>query len=121
MAAPLAPKKVQGALAGWIRKRFGNKRPARADQYNEPMAFLWTLMWVDPLIILSTIFFGSISVAFALFDKSGRKMMLTARVWARSLVRIAGVRVKVEGLNKIDPNAAYVFAANHLSYMDTPV
>src|SRR5579863_3505381 len=85
------------------------------------MAFLWTLVWVDPLIILSTIFFGSISVAFALFDKSGRKMMLTARVWARSLVKIAGVRVKVEGLERIDPKAPYVFAANHLSYMDTPV
>jgi len=85
------------------------------------MAFLWTLVWVDPLIILSTIFFGSISVGFALFDKSGRRMMLTARLWARSLVKVAGVRVKVEGLDKIDPKAAYVFAANHLSYMDTPV
>ena len=85
------------------------------------MAFFWTLIWVDPLIILSTIVFGSISVVLSLFDKSGRKMIATARVWARSLVRIAHVRVTVEGLEKIDPNGAYVFAANHLSYMDTPV
>jgi 1-acyl-sn-glycerol-3-phosphate acyltransferase len=85
------------------------------------MALLWTLLWVDPLIILSTIFFGLISVVLSLFDKSGRKMMAVARAWARSLVKIARVRVKVEGLDQIDPNGAYVFVANHLSYMDTPV
>jgi 1-acyl-sn-glycerol-3-phosphate acyltransferase len=48
-------------------------------------------------------------------------MMKTARVWARSLLGIAGVRVKVEGLEKLTPGASYVFASNHLSYMDTPV
>jgi len=85
------------------------------------MALLWSLLFVDPLIILSTIFFGAISVAQSFFDKSGGAMIGTARVWARSLVRIARVRVKVEGLEKIDPNQPYVFAANHLSYMDTPV
>src|SRR5579883_691668 len=85
------------------------------------MALFWTLIWVDPLIILSTIFFGSVSVALSLFDKSGRGMIATARLWAKSLLRIARVRVTVEGLEKIDPNGAYVFAANHLSYMDTPV
>jgi 1-acyl-sn-glycerol-3-phosphate acyltransferase len=85
------------------------------------MAFLWSLLFVDPLIILSTIFCGSFSVLAALFDKTGRSMMKAARVWARSLLVIAGVRVKVEGLEKIDPGAAYVFVSNHLSYMDTPV
>jgi 1-acyl-sn-glycerol-3-phosphate acyltransferase len=85
------------------------------------MALLWTLLWVDPLIILSTIFFGSISVAASLFDKSGRSMMAAARVWARSLLAIARVRPKIEGLEKIDAKSAYVFVSNHLSYMDTPV
>ena len=65
--------------------------------------------------------FGFVSVVQSLFDKSGRKMIATARVWARSLLAIARVDVKVEGLEKIDPNGAYVFASNHLSYMDTPV
>ena len=47
--------------------------------------------------------------------------MRVARVWARSLLWIAGVRVTVEGLEKIDPIGNYVFCSNHLSYMDTPV
>jgi 1-acyl-sn-glycerol-3-phosphate acyltransferase len=85
------------------------------------MAFLWSLLFVDPLIILSTILCGSVSVALSLFDRTGRKMVAVARAWARSLLGIARVRVTVEGLERIDPNAAYVFVSNHLSYMDTPV
>ena len=85
------------------------------------MAFVWSLLFVDPLIILSTIFYGSISLVATLFDKSGRTGVRIARVWGHSLLKIAGVRVRAEGLEKIDPNGAYVFVSNHLSYMDTPV
>jgi 1-acyl-sn-glycerol-3-phosphate acyltransferase len=85
------------------------------------MAFFWSLVFVDPLILLSTLFFGLISLVASPFDRSGEFMMKTARVWARSLLAIAGVRVKVEGLENLAPEASYVFASNHLSYMDTPV
>ena len=85
------------------------------------MALLWSLVFVDPLVIISTVFFGSISLLASLFDKRGDFMIQTARVWARSLLLFAGVKVKVEGLDKLDPNTSYVFASNHLSYMDTPV
>jgi 1-acyl-sn-glycerol-3-phosphate acyltransferase len=57
----------------------------------------------------------------SLFDRSGDRQMVVARAWARMLLRIAGVRVEVEGLEKIDPKGSYVFASNHASYMDTPV
>jgi 1-acyl-sn-glycerol-3-phosphate acyltransferase len=85
------------------------------------MAFLWSLVFVDPLFILSTIFFGSISILVSLFDQSGRTQIKIARVWSRSLLRFAGVKVKVEGIRKIDHSGSYVFVANHASYMDTPV
>ena len=85
------------------------------------MALLWSLLIVDPLIILSTIACGSVSVIASLFDSTGRAAMRVARFWSRSLLLFARVRVKVEGLEKIDPGASYVFCSNHLSYMDTPV
>jgi len=84
------------------------------------MAFFWSLVFVDPLILLSTTFFGILSVLTSLFDKKGDAMMGLARIWARSLLLIVGVRVKVEGLEKLTPGQAYVFASNHLSYMDSP-
>jgi 1-acyl-sn-glycerol-3-phosphate acyltransferase len=85
------------------------------------MAFLWSMIFVDPLIILSTIGFGSYSIALSFFDKSGRVMFGASRVWARSILGIARVRVTVEGSEHLDPKETYVFAGNHLSYMDTPV
>lgn len=44
-----------------------------------------------------------------------------ARAWARVLLWVSGVKVKVEGLEKISRDGSYVFVSNHLSYMDTPV
>lgn len=85
------------------------------------MALLWSLIYVDPLIILSTIVFGAISLVLSIGDRRGRRTIKIARTWARSLLRIARVRVKVDGLNNIDPRGTYVLVANHLSYMDTPV
>jgi 1-acyl-sn-glycerol-3-phosphate acyltransferase len=85
------------------------------------MAFLWSLVVIDPLFILSTFLCGCVSIPLALIDKTGDSSMRVGRVWARSLLWITGVRVTVEGLEKIDLNRNYLFCANHLSYMDTPV
>src|SRR5665213_3921516 len=84
------------------------------------MAFLWSLVVIDPLIILSTFLCGCVSIFLTLFDKSGDAAIRVGRVWARSLLWIAGVRVTVEGLEKIDARGSYVLCSNHLSYMDTP-
>ena len=65
------------------------------------MAFLWSLVVIDPLIILSTILCGCVSIVCTLFDKSGNTAIRVGRVWARSLLKFAGVRVRVEGLDKI--------------------
>jgi 1-acyl-sn-glycerol-3-phosphate acyltransferase len=75
----------------------------------------------DPLIICSTVFFGIISILVSLFDKTGDTALGIARVWARSLLGISGVRVEIEGAEHIHPNGSYVIISNHLSYMDTPV
>ena len=75
----------------------------------------------DPAIILATIFFGTISLLLSFFDRTGSIQIRVARLWARTLLSVSGVRVHVEGLEQIDPQASYVFFSNHLSYMDTPV
>jgi 1-acyl-sn-glycerol-3-phosphate acyltransferase len=79
------------------------------------------LLFADPAIILATIFFGTISLIVSFFDSTGTVQIKVARVWARTLLAVSGVRVRVEGLQHIDPNGSYVFVTNHLSYMDTPI
>lgn len=85
------------------------------------MSFLRAYLITAPLIILATIFFGCISFAISLFESSGRKQIAMARAWARCLLAVSGVKVRVAGLEKIQRNGSYVFVSNHLSYMDTPV
>ncbi len=79
------------------------------------------VLLADPAIILATIFFGTISLIVSFFDHTGAAQIRVARSWARALLRVSGVQVRVEGLEKIDPSESYVFLSNHLSYMDTPV
>ncbi len=75
---------------------------------------------VDPLIILTTMVFGLASLLASIFDKRGRTQHAIARKWARTLLAISGARVRIEGLEKLREDGAYVLVANHSSYMDTP-
>lgn len=79
------------------------------------------VLFAGPAIVLATIFFGTISFIVSFFDDTGRTQIRVARVWARTLLAVSGVNVRVEGLEQIDPEGSYVFLSNHLSYMDTPV
>jgi 1-acyl-sn-glycerol-3-phosphate acyltransferase len=85
------------------------------------LASLRAIFFIDPLIILLTIVMGALSFGASLFDSTGRRQHRIARAWARMLLQVSGVRLTVEGLEKLDPGASYVLAANHLSLMDIPV
>lgn len=83
-------------------------------------ALVRTLLVTDPLIILATVVMGIISYCLIPFDKDGSKQIWCAKVWGRMLTRILGMRMEVEGLENLDPQAHYIFAGNHRSYSDTP-
>src|SRR5258708_22150894 len=75
----------------------------------------------DPLVILATIFFASISMFVSLFDRTGRRQAAIAQAWSKVLLEVCGVRVRMQGREKIAPERSYIFASSHASYMDTPV
>jgi 1-acyl-sn-glycerol-3-phosphate acyltransferase len=80
-----------------------------------------SLLYFIPLIFLATAGFGLWSLAVSVFEASGRRQHAIARHWARTLLRIAGVRVTVTGREYLSRGGSCVLVANHLSYMDTPV
>ena len=63
---------------------------------------------------------GTLSLIASLFDGSGKTQHRLARLWAKSLLAFSFIRVRVEGIEKLDPNASYVFVSNHESLMDIP-
>jgi 1-acyl-sn-glycerol-3-phosphate acyltransferase len=84
------------------------------------MSFLRSLLFSTPLIVLSTIVMGTISLVASFFDRTGNSQHRLARIWGKSLLAAGLIRVRAEGLPKLDPGATYVFVANHASLMDIP-
>jgi len=98
---------------------------AVAERRRNPAAgfvgYLRSLLVTIPLIYFLTIFWGTLSAFAAVADASGRLQHRCARWWARSLLAVCGIRVRVQGTEHITPGAVYVWTANHQSYLDIPV
>ena len=84
------------------------------------MSFLRSLLFSTPLIALSTILLGLVSMAASWLDRTGRAAHRVARLWGKTLLAVSFIRVRAEGLERLDPDGSYVFVANHASYMDIP-
>lgn len=72
-------------------------------------------------MVLLVLVFGPIGILAALTSGSARPIFALAAPLVRSSLRVAGVRIRVRGREHVDPETAYLFAANHLSNADPPV
>jgi 1-acyl-sn-glycerol-3-phosphate acyltransferase len=84
------------------------------------MSFLRSLLFSTPLIGLFTILLGMVSIAASWFDRTGQAPHRIARLWGKIVLAVSFIRVRSEGVEKLDPTGSYVFVANHSSYMDIP-
>src|SRR6266853_6133582 len=80
-----------------------------------------TVFYLIPTITVYTIVLGAASIASSLFDRRGYFAHRCARAWSWLILETTGVRVKVEGLERLTPGTTYVFVSNHQSHYDTPV
>ena len=77
----------------------------------------YIILWV----VLTTIFWGTIAIIISFFTRTGNPVHIIARIWARGILYVSRIRVKVNGLNQIDPTQSYVYMSNHQSNFDIPV
>ena len=86
-------------------------------------SFHWwrTVFFLIPAIGAYTIVLGTVSLASSLFDRTGRFAHGCARLWSRLILVTTGVRVRVEGLEALEPGKTYIFVSNHQSIYDIPV
>jgi 1-acyl-sn-glycerol-3-phosphate acyltransferase len=80
-----------------------------------------TVFYLIPAITIYTIVLGAASIVSSLFDRRGYFAHACARAWSWLILKTTGVRVHVEGLERIPPGRTYIFVANHQSIYDTPV
>lgn len=87
-----------------------------------PRFYRWRSNLVQtPALSIVTGILGSLALFLSLFEKDGRTQHRIAQLWARICVWISGARLTVRGAENLRKHAVAVYAANHTSYMDTPV
>ncbi len=76
----------------------------------------WWSLFVAAMLLLV---FGPPAITAALVARRPHWVYPWALFGARNWLRLSGVRVRVRGLEHLDPRRPYVFIANHRSFLDT--
>jgi 1-acyl-sn-glycerol-3-phosphate acyltransferase len=79
------------------------------------------LLWgaaADVLVVLVTIACALPALIAAVLTKRTTLLDAVAPLWARTVLKICGVRLEVRGLENLDPKQSYVIISNHLSNAD---
>jgi len=72
------------------------------------------------LIVLLAIPLSVLALLSVPIDRSGKLFHLVARTWSKFILWIFGIKVKVRGLEHLEPNRHYVYVSNHASMFDIP-
>ncbi len=73
-----------------------------------------------PLAVAATVVFASLAVVARPLSPGGRVGLYVGRWWARVILVIAAVRLRVEGAGNLDLSRRYVIMVNHESALDIP-
>jgi 1-acyl-sn-glycerol-3-phosphate acyltransferase len=87
----------------------------------QKLSYARSLLITAPLVFLYTGIMGSLSVVSSLIDSRGHIQHACSRIWARMILWTSRVRLRVTGLDRINPNTPYVLCVNHQSHMDIPI
>ena len=68
----------------------------------------------------STIPLALLTMAIAIVQSTSPLIDRVIRVWARALVRGAGIELRAENVDRLDPERRYILVCNHYSYLDIP-
>jgi 1-acyl-sn-glycerol-3-phosphate acyltransferase len=79
------------------------------------LRYWWSLFVAGALLLI----FGPPAISFAWLRRKKEWVYPWAFFGARNWLRLSGVKVKVRGLELLDPKQTYIFIANHRSYLDT--
>ncbi len=70
---------------------------------------------------VATLLAALVAIPWTLITRDVRFMYRISMWIARTGVRIAGLRVRAEGLERLDPGGTYIFMSNHVSNVDPPI
>jgi 1-acyl-sn-glycerol-3-phosphate acyltransferase len=75
-------------------------------------------LWAASTTILYTLILGPALLFISIFSKTGKIPYRIGKFWAWMVMKTNRVKVRVEGLEKIEKGRSYVFISNHSSNLD---
>src|ERR1035437_3512396 len=72
------------------------------------------------LIILFTIICSVLELLSGAVDRTFTTYFLVSKLFSKGILVISGVKLKITGLENINPSGTYVFVSNHSSQFDIP-
>lgn len=84
-------------------------------KFTDPLRGLAVIVLLPILTLLASI---AALTGLLIFRVSARTIQAVPALWGRILLKVAGVKVTVGGLENIEKDKSYIFAANHQSQFD---
>jgi len=80
---------------------------------------MFRTIYINTFIAISTFFFAILGLFTLIFVKKTKFTHFhIAMPWARNILRVSGVQLRLKGIDNIDPDQPYIFMANHQSRFD---
>lgn len=73
------------------------------------------------VMVLLVLLLGGIALIVGVFYPSQKVMAFCSRLWARAILRLAGVRLTIRGAERIADSAPCFYMGNHQSALDIPI
>ena len=76
-------------------------------------------LFLNGFIAVWTIIMSAYGIVISMFDTTGRLVHFRCAVpWARMILRVCGIRVRVRGLENVDTDVPRIYMTNHQSFLD---
>jgi 1-acyl-sn-glycerol-3-phosphate acyltransferase len=102
-----------------ISPSVGTKEPRMIASVRRFATYVWA-PFANLLWYVETIVMGTISLLLWPLDRTGELQHSCARWWCRMVALTIGARIRVHGVEHVQPGRGYVYMANHSSLIDTP-
>ncbi len=73
------------------------------------------------IIAVNALIIAILTILVSPFDSRGKITHYLSKIFSKVILFVSGIKLKVNGLEKIDRDKSYVFVSNHASYFDIPI
>ncbi len=75
-------------------------------------------VWFYFFMVITAMICSTGVIVMAIFDPKGDSPLIFTKLWGLGLLKCIGIKPEVQGLENLEPDRPYIYAANHQSAFD---